>query len=196
MAPRTTAFETAYEGTPTWDIGRPQPAVVRLADAGAITGEVLDVGCGTGENALFLAARGHAVLGLDAAAGAIAKARAKAAERGSDVKFVVGDALDLARLGRTFDTALDVGLLHCLQPDERRAYAASLRAALRPGGRAFLLCWSTRNPFGIGPARISARDIGAAFRRGWTVEAIEPEALETLLPAGRVHAWLATIRRD
>jgi len=195
MGSRTTAFDTAYEGTPTWDIGRPQPAVVRLAEAGAVAGDVLDVGCGTGENALLLAARGHRVLGLDFAADAVAKARAKAAERGLAVEFAVGDALDLAGLGRTFDTALDVGLFHTLQPEERRPYAASLAAVVRPGGRAILLCWSSRNPFGYGPARVAARDIRAAFSRGWTVESVEPETLETLLPAGRVHAWLATIRR-
>ena len=196
MDPRTTAFDTAYEGTPTWDTGRPQPAVVRLAEAGAITGDVVDVGCGTGENALFLASRGHGVVGVDFAAEAIARARAKALDRRLAAEFVVGDALDLARLGREFDTALDVGLFHCLQPEERRPYAASLHAVLRPGGRAFLLCWSTRNPFGIGPGRIAARDIRAAFGDGWTVEAIEPETLETLLASGQVHAWLATIRRD
>ncbi len=196
MGADTLAFDTAYEGTPTWDIGRPQPAVVRLAEADRIAGEVIDVGCGTGEHALYLASRGHAVLGLDFAAGAIAKARAKAVERGIDAEFAVADALSLEDLGRTFDTALDVGLFHSLQPDERRPYAGGLRAVVRPGGRVFLLCWSTRNPFGIGPARIAARDIRAAFRRGWTVEAIEPETLETLLPSVRVHAWLATIRRD
>ncbi|HZP89453.1 MAG TPA: hypothetical protein VFC04_00470, partial [Actinomycetota bacterium] len=52
-------FETAYGGSPAWDIGRPQPAVVRLEEAGEITGSVIDLGCGTGENALFLASRGH-----------------------------------------------------------------------------------------------------------------------------------------
>lgn len=198
MDPRTTAFDTAYEGTPTWDTGRPQPAVVRLAEAGAITGDVVDVGCGTGENALFLASRGHGVVGVDFAAEAIAKAQAKAVERGVDAEFMVGDALGLAAeaLGRTFDTALDVGCFHTLQPRDRRRYAASLQAVIRPGGRAFLLCWSTRNPFGIGPGRIAARDIRAAFGDGWTVEAIEPETLETLLASGQVHAWLATIRRD
>jgi SAM-dependent methyltransferase len=195
MTSPTTAFDTAYEGTPTWDIGRPQPAVVRLAEAGAFAGDVLDIGCGTGENALFLAARGHRAVGVDFATEAVAKARAKAAERRLMAEFVVGDALDLGALGRTFDTVLDVGLFHALQPDERHPYAASLAAVLRPGGRAFLLCWSTRNPFGYGPARIAARDIRTAFRRGWSVESIEPETLDTLLPAGRVHAWLAAIRR-
>ncbi|MCU0483953.1 MAG: class I SAM-dependent methyltransferase [Chloroflexi bacterium] len=203
MAARSTAFDTAYEGTPTWDIGRPQPAVVRLAEAGVLAGEIIDVGCGTGENALFLAARGHHALGIDFAAGAVARARAKAKERGlpADARglpaeFLVGDALDLPALGRTFDTALDVGLFHTLQPEERRPYADSLAAVLRPGGRLALLCWSTRNPFGYGPTRIAVRDIRAAFHRGWTVESIEPETLETLLPAGRAHAWLALIRRS
>jgi len=58
-------FEKAYHGTPPWDIGRPQREFVRLEEAGKISGDVLDVGCGTGENALFLAGCGHAVWGVD-----------------------------------------------------------------------------------------------------------------------------------
>lgn len=190
-----TFFETAYEGTPTWDIGRSQGAVVRLAEAGLVEGTVLDVGCGTGENALYLAARGHRVVGVDLAPGAIAKATAKAAERGIAVEFLVHDASSLGGLGRTFDTVLDVGCFHTLQPADRARYAASLGAAIRPGGRCFVLCWSTRNPFGYGPERIAQRDLRSAFRDGWVVEAIEAESLETRLPAGRVHAWLARMRR-
>lgn len=189
-------FDTAYEGTPTWDIGRPQPAVERLAEAGAIVGSVLDAGCGTGEHAAYLAGRGHAVVGVDVAGAAIARARAKLAERGLDAELIVHDALDLASLQRTFDTALDVGLFHTLQPVDRARYAASLRAALRPGGRAFLLCWSERNPFGYGPERITRSTIRRSFRDGWSIEAIEPEVLETRLEVGQVHAWLAHLRRE
>jgi 2-polyprenyl-3-methyl-5-hydroxy-6-metoxy-1,4-benzoquinol methylase len=90
-----TFFDNAYEGTPTWDIGRPQGAVGRLAQAGLIEGSVLDVGCGTGENALFLAGLGHEVVGIDLARAAIEKARAKAVERGVGATFEVRDALDL-----------------------------------------------------------------------------------------------------
>jgi SAM-dependent methyltransferase len=191
-------FDNAYRdgGTPTWDVGRPQGAVVRLARSELIAGSVLDAGCGTGENALHLAGLGHAVLGVDFAAAAIERANAKAADRHLPVEFQVADALDLDALGRTFDSVLDVGLFHTFEDAERPRYAASLGAALRPGGRAFLLCWSDRNPFGRGPRRISRREIRATFHDGWQVEAIDPEWLDTLLPEGRIHAWLAQIVRE
>src|SRR5688500_7033616 len=107
-----TSFDTAYEGTPPWEIGRPQEAFVRLAEAGEIAGAVLDVGCGTGENALMLAQRGHEVWGVDTAATAIHRAREKADERGLTVTFRVADALHLDQLRRSFDTVIDSGLFH------------------------------------------------------------------------------------
>ncbi len=190
-----TFFDNAYEGVPTWDIGRPQGAVTRLAAAGLIVGSVVDVGCGTGENALHVAALGHDVVGVDLAGAAVARAQAKAIERGLEATFVVHDALDLASLGRTFETALDVGCFHSLQPVDRLRYAASLAAAVRPGGRAFVLCWSDRNPFGYGPERVTRTALRRAFSEGWTVEAIDAETLETRLPSETVHAWLARLRR-
>jgi SAM-dependent methyltransferase len=189
------SFDIAYEGTPTWDVGHPQPAVLRLAAAGRLEGDILDVGCGTGEDAIRLAALGHAVIGVDLARAAIERARAKAAQRGSAAEFLVHDALELASLGRTFDTALDVGCFHTLQPADRIRYAASLAAAVRPGGRAFLLCWSDRNPFGYGPERITRSTIRRSFGDGWTIEGIEPERLESRLAVGSVHAWLAHLGR-
>ncbi len=188
-------FEVAYEGSPPWDIGRPQPAIVRLEEAGEIAGSVLDVGCGTGENALFLASRGHEVLGIDLVPAAIERARAKARERGLEVELLVWDVLRLAELGRTFDCVIDVGLFHTLEDDERPVFAKSLRSALVPGGRYVLLCWSDRNPWGFGPRRISRREIRSTFADGWTVESIEPDVLASKLEHGEIRAWLARIRR-
>ena len=190
-------FDNAYRdgGVPTWDVGLPQGALVRLAASGLIVGSVLDAGCGTGENALHLAALGHAVVGVDFATAAIERAKAKAADRGLPAEFLVADALDLAVLGREFDSVIDIGLFHTLGDPERARYVTSLAAALRPGGSVFLLCWSDRNPFGRGPRRISRREIRAAFRDGWVVEAIDPEWLDSRLPEGSVHAWLARITR-
>ncbi|HET9982016.1 MAG TPA: class I SAM-dependent methyltransferase, partial [Longimicrobiales bacterium] len=96
-----------HDGPPPWDIGRPQPAIVRLASEGGFVGAVLDAGCGTGENALYIASLGLPVLGVDVAETALAIARRKAEERGAEVEFVAADALHLERLGRRFDTVLD-----------------------------------------------------------------------------------------
>src|SRR5215471_15125029 len=94
-------WDASYHGgPPPWDIGRPQPAVVRLASEGGFAGAVLDAGCGTGENALHLASLGLSVLGVDVAETALAIARKKAEKRGIDIEFVAADAFQLERLGR------------------------------------------------------------------------------------------------
>jgi SAM-dependent methyltransferase len=189
-------FDTAYGGSPPWDIGRPQRAVVELAESDEIVGSVLDVGCGTGEHALYLAERGHEVLGIDSAERAVELARAKAVERGSDAGFRVWDALRAHELGRTFDTALDIGLFHTLSDEERPDYARSLHDALSPRGRAFVLCWSERNPWGFGPRHVTQMELLGTFEPGWEVR-IEGARFETKLEGGTIHAWLARLtRRD
>jgi cyclopropane fatty-acyl-phospholipid synthase-like methyltransferase len=190
-----TFFDVAYEGTPPWDIGRPQAIIVRLAEADEIARSVLDVGCGTGENALYLAARGHDVLGVDAAPVAIERATAKARDRGVEAEFVAWDALRVAELGRTFDTGIDVGLFHSFRDEERPVFARNLHAVLEPGGRHFMLCWSERNEWGYGPRRVTQAEIRETFAEGWTVESIEDAPFETNVADWSIHAWLASITR-
>ncbi len=118
-----------HDGPAPWDLGRPQPAVVRLAAEGGFAGAVLDVGCGTGENALHVASLGLTVLGVDVAQTALAIARAKADDRGIEVEFAAADALQLQRLGRSFQTVLDCGLFQpattTSELDTRRAWRRS-----------------------------------------------------------------------
>ena len=130
-------FEEAYEGTPPWDIGRHQPVVEQLADAGRIVSPVLDAGCGTGENALFLASRGLAVVGVDAVPAAVEAARGKAVSRGLAAVFIVHDALRLGTLGRSFRTVVDSGLFHTFDDDERGGTCARWRPCCSRAG------WST-----------------------------------------------------
>ena len=188
-------FELLYEGTPPWETGRPQPALLALAEAGAIRGRVLDVGCGTGEHALLAASLGLEATGIDLVAAAIDRAREKAAQRGLEVRFLVGNVLDLADLGQQFDTVLDSGLFHVLQDDDRSMFVAGLREVVRPGGRYFLLCFSDRQPGVFGPRRVSQDEIRAAFAGGWRVDSIEPVMMDSAVQRGAVHAWLATITR-
>ena len=186
-------FDALYAGTPPWDIGRPQPALLALAEAGALRGRVLDVGCGTGEHALLAAGLRLEATGVDVAAAAIAAAEAKAAERGLAARFLVWNALDLAALGERFDTVLDSGLFHVLDDHDRAAYVASLAAATRDGGRLYLLCFSDRQPGLLGPRRVTRDELRAAFAGGWRVDAVEPATMDTV--GGSVQAWLATMTR-
>jgi SAM-dependent methyltransferase len=185
-------FDEMYVGVPPWDIGRAQPEVVRIADAGGFQGDVIDVGCGTGENALELSARGSTVVGVDAAPRAIERARAKAIERGSSAEFLVADAFSLGSLGRRFDTALDCGVFHVF---ERPMYVASLASVLEPGGVLHLLCFSDRQPGDMGPRRVSEQELRDSFAEGWHVVEIAPATFVVNLPGGGAEAWRATIVR-
>jgi SAM-dependent methyltransferase len=195
--PKWDASYTADTQAP-WDIGRPQPAFVRLADEGRLTGRLLDAGCGTGENALLVASRGADVTGIDVAPTAIARARAKASERGLAARFEVADALDLGRRSRTADTVIDSGVFHVFGDDDRARYVASLTAVLRPGGSCYLMCFSDRQPGTWGPRRVGAGELRAAFRDGWAVESITADTFEINPMDGttQVQAWLAAIRRN
>jgi len=182
-------------GIPPWDIGRPQSEFVRLAAEGAIRGSVLDVGCGTGENALHLAGLGHEVWGIDGAPLAIERAQTRARARAIEAAFMVGDARALAGLGRTFDTAIDSGLFHVFPDDDRARYVRSLASALKPGGRLFMLCFSEHEPGTEGPRRVTQDEIRAGFSAGWRVDSIRAARFETNREAGDAQAWLATITR-
>jgi cyclopropane fatty-acyl-phospholipid synthase-like methyltransferase len=194
-------WDASYTGREParWDIGRPQPAFVLLADQGCLTGRVLDVGCGTGENALLAASRGADVTGIDIAPAAIAQAREKASARGLTARFEVADALTLGRLGYTADTVIDSGLFHALGDANRPRYVTSLAATLGPTGVCYILCFSDRQPGTWGPRRIQAQELHTAFSDGWTVESVTADIIEIYPVADgttRVQAWLATIRRN
>ena len=196
----TPNWDDAYAGStpPPWDLGRPQPAFVRLADRGLLTGQLLDVGCGTGEQTLLAASSGAEALGVDFSPLALQQARAKAAARGIPrARFEVADALNLAELGLTFDTVIDSGLFHVFDDDNRSRYVTSLASVLRPGGHLYLMCFSDRQPGDSGPRRVTQDELRAAFGDGWAVIAIEPDIFEVNPTFGTVtvQAWLATISR-
>jgi cyclopropane fatty-acyl-phospholipid synthase-like methyltransferase len=190
-----TFFDQAYEGVAPWDTGTPQPEIVALEESGEIESAVLDVGCGTGETALYLAARGHEVMGVDAAPRAIERAQAKAQERGIPAVFFVHDVLDLPSLGGAFDTVIDTGLFHTLSDENRPRYVRSLAAILRPGGRYFMLAFSELEPPGYGPRRVTQAEIRAAFADGWRIRWIRPAAFDSRIRRAGPRAWLSSIAR-
>jgi SAM-dependent methyltransferase len=199
--PTRTDFESAYTGQAPWDIGKPQKVFVTVADR--ITGSILDAGCGTGDNALFFAARGqNKVTGIDFLAEPIKRAKQKAAERGLTANFLVTDALALKQLPEVFDNVIDSGLFHVFSDDDRRRYVEGLAAVLKPGGRLFLLCFSDEEPGEQGPRRVSRREIEDAIAEGWKIESIEPSRFEVRpdlkdisFSEGGPKAWFVVVRR-
>jgi SAM-dependent methyltransferase len=187
------SWDASYAaGTAPWDIGQPQPAIVRLAAQGAFSGPVLDAGCGTGENALHVASLGLDVLGVDVAPTALEIAREKAAARGIDADFQACDALHLNRLGRTFATVLDCGLFHTFDADERQAYVASLVSVTR--GTLHVLCFRDAGGDTRGPHPVSEAELRAAFA-DWRIVSIRPDRLQTRLDPPDLPAWLVTVDR-
>ncbi|MGS2811084.1 class I SAM-dependent methyltransferase [Nocardia sp. MW-W600-9] len=189
------SWDASYrDGPAPWDIGQPQPAVVRLAESGGFTGEVLDAGCGTGDNALYLASLGFTVHGVDVAATAVSAARKQAENRGLTTTFEVADALHLEGLERRFRTVLDSGLFHTFDRTEQAVYAVSLGAVVAEGGTLYVLCFGDvgTDP---GPHPVSRAALTVAFDPAeWDIAAIEQESLRTRFSAA-TPAWLATIHR-
>lgn len=199
LSPDVFADHYARPSAP-WDIGRPQAPFVAAADA--IGPRVLDIGCGTGDLAIWLAERGRAVTGIDYLEQPLTLARAKAADRGVALNFLRIDALAAGEIPERFDAVTDCGLFHTFDDAGRAAYVRGLARLLQPGSRVFLLCMSTSEPGTHGPRRVSEAELRAAFRDGWEVESLVPSRFEVVpgIPGaefspGGAHAWFAVIRR-
>ncbi|HET8648397.1 MAG TPA: class I SAM-dependent methyltransferase [Gemmatimonadales bacterium] len=156
-------------GFTPWD-GHPLPAHLRKlieGDSKLPPGRALDVGCGTGDTAIYLAQHGWEVTGMDFVERALRRARDKAARAGAQVRFIRADVTRLGeyQLGEPFDLVTDSGLLHGLLDPARDAYVRELAAAVRPGGRLLILGFDEgrrRQPRGISRAEVERR-----FADGW-----------------------------
>ncbi|WP_037274740.1 class I SAM-dependent methyltransferase [Kibdelosporangium aridum] len=178
------SFEGSEPGTDfiPWDIGEPQAAVVALERTGGFRGKVLDVGCGRGDNAIMLAERGHDVIGVDGAQSAIQQAEQRAMAQGVRAQFKVADATELRDIGAGFDTVLDSGLYHCLNDEQRSAYAAALHRVCQADATLHLFCFAESVPSGtpiVQEALISVDDLHANLDRYWQIVDITPTFFAT-----------------
>ena len=148
-----------------WDSGVPEPMLIQLVESGALpVGRALDVGCGTGTNAIWLAQHGYEVLGVDVAALAIEKARGKL-PLGLSCRFATLDFLAEEPKGGPFQLVFDRGCFHIFDETADRAkLAAQVAAVLAPDGMWLSLIGSTEGPpREMGPPRRSLRDVADAI---------------------------------
>jgi SAM-dependent methyltransferase len=183
LLPERWSFTLAYlRGLTPWDTGVPPPELIEAVEGAAMLppGRALDLGCGTGTNALYLARHGWHATGIDFAAPAIARAREKLrttqALTGS-AHFLRGDVtkLDTLPLDGPYTLLLDLGCFHNLEPADRRRYASGISHHAAPGALYLL--------YAFGPRIRKERRIGVTpdevrncFGAHWTVERIEQGA--------------------
>lgn len=198
--PDRSTFESAYAGQAPWDIGRPQKALLDVADQ--INGSVLDAGCGTGENALYFAGQGGTVTGIDFLEEPIQRAKRKATERSVPATFLVKDALTLKDWSQRFDNLIDSGLFHVFADEDRKRYVEGLATVLKPGGRLFLLCFSDNEPGTQGPRRVTRKELHDTFAGGWEIESVEssryevrPDLKDLNFSEGGPRAWFVVVQK-
>ncbi|MBI5303953.1 MAG: class I SAM-dependent methyltransferase [Chloroflexi bacterium] len=185
-------FEFQYRfSKPPWDSGITPPEVTGFVANHPTRGRALDLGCGTGTNAVYLARHGFQVVGVDFSTKAIATARAKARRANLAIDFHTADVTRLDFLREPFDYVLDIGCFHALDPARRDDYVAHLARLTRPGGVFMLYAFSPR-PANEREHLLRLQNVGATpdevrqrFARAFALERIEQGADR----GERVSAW-------
>ena len=174
-------FDSVYRSRPPWDIGKAQQAMLALLDEFPPTGPVLDAGCGTGELALAIARRGLAVLGVDLAEAAIAKARVKADAEPPQVsrlvEFQVSDALHPAQFPGKYGAVVDTGFYHLFGQIEREGFVQELASVLAERGKYYLLGFAIEAQYPNAPRQVREAELRERFtlELGWRIMALRSE---------------------
>ena len=185
--------------TPPWDTKAPKENVVAWEQAGLVHGEVLDIGCGLGDNAIYLAQQGFAVTGLDISSTALITAERRAADAGVNVRFAVADATNLDGYTDAFDTVIDSGMFHCLDDEGKRSYSAAVHRAARPGATMLMGCFSDANPQDDEWPRpaVSEQPLRETLgRAGWEITSLAPETVRRDLGDGEITMHFSLVQAE
>ena len=186
--------ESYASGAPLpWDTGAPDPLLVEMIESRAIApGRTLEIGCGTGTNAIFLAQHGFDVLGVDISEVAISRARAKSHGR---CRFEVLDFLAAAPTGGPFAFVFDRGCFHIFDEESERArFAQKIGAELVEDGLWLSLIGSTEGaPRSEGPPRRSAREVMNAVEP--SLEIVQLRSTEFTVCGEPFKSWFCLSRK-
>ncbi|MFA5189271.1 MAG: class I SAM-dependent methyltransferase [Verrucomicrobiia bacterium] len=165
---------------PPWDTGKPSTQLRLLLESGAVKPcRALDLGCGTGTNAIFLAQQGFNATGVDLSEVAVQRALAKAQTAGVTANFICASVLALPDLGGPFEFVSDIGCFHTLAKDQRNAFVAQVTRVTQPGSVYFLLCGNAKEPLDPGPPTLSEEEIRGTFSGHFDIEWIRECRFDT-----------------
>lgn len=189
--------ERYRQGTPPWDTGRPSPELVRLVEEQIIRrGSVIDLGCGTGADAVFLAKRGFDVTAVDISPIAIERARARAEQHDALIRFVLGDALKFGQTAGTFDFVFDRGFYHAIRQTNLTGFLDMLWRITRPGTIYLSLSGAVGDDDSEdGPPKVSESQIRFELGRLFEIIELRQIRLDSLIrPEGHL-GWSCLMRR-
>ncbi|CAF3406381.1 unnamed protein product [Rotaria socialis] len=204
--PQTFFFSTSGTGNGVWEINRPQTAITKLVEQGIFHGEVLDIGCGIGDNAIYIGKHTNnvSITATDLVPKPIEVAREKAQKANVNIRFEVVDMIaDLSATNlkqNSYDVILDAAVFHVFSNKDRLIYIKNLEFLIKPNGLYIQLCFSEKETREGGPRRIKKSDLYELFssQNGWTIESIE-DAIYESTSAGPLgldgRAYLSLIRR-
>ena len=193
-------FNSVYKDVPPWDIGTHQPAMAALLAKYPPINPVLDVGCGSGDLAIYLAQRGHHVVGIDFVESAITIAQSKIGslppETAQLLNFQVADALKPSLLQKKFGAVVDSGFYHLFNSNQCDQLIDEIALTLLPHGHYYLHEFAIEFPVPNMPRQITADELQARFTadKGWRIREIQSvEFLSRVAPP--VPAICACIER-
>jgi SAM-dependent methyltransferase len=172
MSSRQLLFKTFYRlGFVPWD-GHPLAKSLQElieGDGALAPGTALDLGCGTGDNSIYLAKHGWKVTGVDFVAKAVDKARAKAEANKVAVNFTRADVTRLSSegVGSDFGLIVDNGCLHGMSPEDRDAYIREVTAVAARDARLLLVEYVTGGSYGV--PGIDPDEVNRRFAANWTL---------------------------
>ncbi len=184
------------QGRPGWDIGRPASQLVEAVESGLVRpSRAIELGCGLGNDARFLASRGFDVTAVDISPTAIARAEQEAQSQKLRVRWLVADVLRLPRLG-TFDFVYDRGCYHGLRRQFAREYLETLRLLTRPGSVVLILAGNANEPSSGGPPRVREEEIRDDFSSDFEIEQLRETRFDRREgTGGGPLAWFILLRR-
>jgi SAM-dependent methyltransferase len=191
-------WDAAYRGgQPAWNTGRPSSELVQAVEKGTVRPcRAVELGCGTGTNAVYLAGRDFEMTGIDLAPTALTLAEKKAREAGVSVRWLLADVLAPPKLD-PFDFIYDRGCYHGVRRANAAGYVDSLRRLSKPGTRVLILAGNANEPEPrSGPPRVTEEEIRADFSKHFEIVELRETHFDAADPQAKgALAWCILLRR-